>query len=132
MATLPVDIRDLLSEQIDEFIGSEEEFEIEDLVIEIINFLEQHPEEIGIEGVEDIIAYLEESGDLEGSLEDILGDQLEQEDLSELLGQDIVALLARICNIEWAEDDDYGVEELDEDLEFQEEEEDEEDEEYEF
>jgi hypothetical protein len=52
----------------------------------------------------------------------LLAEELEDEDLEDMTGEDIIALIEKFVEIEWVDEDEesYGVEELDEELDFEE------------
>ncbi|MBN1337017.1 MAG: hypothetical protein JXB39_13750 [Deltaproteobacteria bacterium] len=121
MIDLPQEMRDLLVEQLDEYIeGAAGSLEPESLAQEIVDRIQGVGEDCEVEAVEDIVAALETSGDLDASLMELLTEQLEQEDLEDLTGEDLVAMVEKVCEIEWSDEDagTYGVEELDDELDF--------------
>ena len=71
-------------------------------------------EEYGLEQAEDIVGFLESSGDLEAPLLELLTEALEGEELDLVDAEDVVGQLEKICDIEWTDEDDLlGVDELD-------------------
>ncbi len=64
---------------------------------------------------EDIVADLEDSGSLDGSLRDVLEQEMESNAEFEFTGEEIVSLLERLCDIEWGDDDDDNADNDDDD-----------------
>jgi metal-responsive CopG/Arc/MetJ family transcriptional regulator len=66
-------------------------------------------------GIEDILAVLEEAGELDSSLKETLESEMSSNDEFEYTGEEIVSLLERLCSIEWgAPDDDDDLDDDDE------------------
>lgn len=128
MIDLPQEMRDLLVEQLDEYLsGQGEGAGPEDVAHHIIETFQELAEEYTVisDPDDDILGFLENSGDLDSSLLDVLVEQLETEDLTVVQGEDLVELVERTCEIEWLDEQDalLGVDELDvnEDLSFEDE-----------
>jgi hypothetical protein len=122
MISLPQEYRHLLEEQLDEYLESvEETSDATGMVQDIMELLQSVAGEceVDVRGG-DIVAYMENEGEIEDGLFDILLDELEEEDLEDFTAEDLIALLEKIVEIEWVDEDEesFGVEELDEDLGF--------------
>lgn len=121
MIDLPQEMRDLLVEQLDEYIeGATGSVEPDTLAQHVVDLLQTVADEVELEMSEDLVAALETSGDLDAPLVDLLSDQIEGDDLEEVSGEDLVVMLEKLCDVEWSDEevDSYGVEELDEELDF--------------
>ena len=121
MIDLPQEMRALLVEQLDEILeAAAGSLDPESLAQEIVDHIQAAGDECEVEAAEDIVAALETSGDLDASLSELLTEQLEQEDLDDLTGEDLVTMVEKVCEIEWSDEDAdaYGVEELDDELDF--------------
>jgi hypothetical protein len=117
---LPFDVRESLVEGLDDFLEAfETSPDPEAITAFVIEQLETFADDAGIE---DIITTLEEEGEVDTSLREVLEAELESNDELEATGEEIVSLLERTFGIEW--DDDLSFEE-DDDEEDEEEEEDE-------
>ena len=75
-----------------------------------------------VSGIEDITLALEESGQMEGSLQQSLENEFESNEELEFTGEEVISLLERACAIEWDADLVYEVDEVDEVDDFTEEE----------
>ena len=69
----------------------------------------------------DIVVYMETEGELDDGLFDILLEELEEEDLEDFTGEDVLTLVEKIVEIQWVDEDEesLGVEELDDELDFE-------------
>jgi hypothetical protein len=122
MISLPQEYRDLLLEQLDEYLESADDTgDAAGMVQDIIELLQSAADECDVDVAGgDIVAFMENEGEIEDGLFDILLDELEEEDLEDFSGEDLIVLLEKIVEIEWVDEDEesFGVEELDEDLGF--------------
>lgn len=122
MIELPQEYRDLLEEQLDSFLDSaDSSSDAASMVQDIVELLQSAATESDTEVPGgDIVAYLENEGDLEDGLFDLLLEELEEEDLGDFSGEDLLTVLEKLLKIQWADGDEesFGVEELDEDLGF--------------
>ena len=110
---LPNSLRDSLNDELDallENFGTDPD--CEQLAGFVIEQLELYADE---EGHDDFIVDLEESGALEGSLQEELEAEMNSNDEFEFTGEEIVSLLERLCGIEWGDEDDDEEEDEDED-----------------
>ena len=120
-------IRDALVNDLEEYLGNlPDDPEPEMVAGFLIEQLEYYADE---KGVEDVVAQLEESGSLDGLLQDELENEMSSNDDFEYTEEEVVALLERLCDIEWVDDEDedpFDDDDLDEDDEDEDEEEEEE------
>ena len=122
MIELPQEFRDLLEEKLDEYLDTTDNTGgAASMVRDIVEHLQKVGEECEIEVPNgDMIAYIETEGDLDDGLFDLLLEELEEEDLEDFTGDDLLTVMEKLVEIEWADGDEesLGVEELDEDLGF--------------
>lgn len=116
---LPYTMRDSIVEDLDEYLEAVSASpDTEAIVGYVIELLESYAEE---EGVDDVVAQLEEEGGLDGTLSETLEEEMSSNDEFEFTGEEIVSLLERICDIEWESDEEDEDEEEDEEEEEEEE-----------
>ncbi len=116
---LPQSIRDALVNDLEEFLNNlPDDPEPEMVAGFMIEQLEIYADE---RGIEDIIVSLEESGNLDVSLQEALESEMESNEDFEFTEEECVSLLETLCDIEWDEITD----EIDDDLDDEEEEEEE-------
>jgi hypothetical protein len=122
MIELPQEYRDLLIEQLDDYLESaDSSTDAASMVQDILDLMQSAADEADVDVPgNDIVAYIETEGELEDALYDILLDEFEEEDPEDYTGEDLIVLLEKVVEIEWMDEDEesYGVEELDEDLGF--------------
>ncbi len=119
---LPYTMRDSIVEDLDEYLEAVSASpDTEAIVGYVIELLESYSEE---EGVDDVVAQLEEEAGLDGTLAETLEEEMNSNDEFEFTGEEIVSLLERMCDIEWESDEDEDEDEEGEDEEDEEEEED--------
>jgi hypothetical protein len=113
---LPYSMRESLVDDIDEFLAAfASDPEPEQVATYMIETLETYADE---EGLEEIVAALEEEGELEASLQETLETEMSSNDEFEYTGEELVSLLERICGIEWessTDDDDDDDDDFDDD-----------------
>ena len=112
---LPFSMRDSLVEDLDEYLEAISSTpDTESVVNYVIELLETYGED---EGLEEIVATLEEEGQLDGTLSEALEEEMSSNDEFEFTGEEIVSLLERLCDIEWerSEDDEDDDDEDDDD-----------------
>jgi hypothetical protein len=123
---LPYTMRESLVDDVDEFLEAfASDPESEAVAAYVVEGLETYADE---EGIDDIVATLEEAGELEATLQETLETEMTSNDEFEYTGEEVVSLLERVCGIEWdasEDDDDLDDEDEDEDEEEEEEEEEE-------
>jgi hypothetical protein len=110
---------DDLDEYLDAVSASPDTEAIANYVIEL---LETYAEN---EGIDDVLAALEEEAALDATLVETLEEEMSSNDEFEYTGEEIISLLERLCEIEWVESE--GDEDEDDEEEEEEEEEVEED-----
>ena len=115
---LPNKMRDNMVTDLDEYLeavsASPDAEAISSYVIEL---LETYAED---EGIDDVVGSLEEAAALDGTLSETLEEEMSSNDEFEFTGEEILSLLERMCDIEWAEgddDDDAGTDGGDEEQE---------------
>ena len=115
---LPNSMRENMVSDLDEYLeavsASPDAEAISSYVIEL---LETYAED---EAIDDVVAALEESAALDGTLLETLEEEMSSNDEFEFTGEEILSLLERMCDIEWVEgddDDDDGTDAGDEDEE---------------
>ena len=100
---LPQSMRDNLVEELDDYLEAVSKPEAETVTAYLIELLETYADDIGFD---DIVGTLEEEGALDDSLSTTIEEEMESNDEFEFTGEEIASLLERLCNIEWADDDD--------------------------
>jgi len=124
MIELPQEYRDLLEEQLDEYLDSSDEArDAASMVQDVVGLLQRVAVECEVEiPGGDVVVYLETEGELEDGIFDLLLEELEEENLEDFTGNNLMSLVEKIVEIEWVDEDQasFGVEELDEDLAFDE------------
>lgn len=119
---LPRSIRVALLEELDEYIDAVDEPDIETVVSYVLDQLQLAEDEFDLD---DIAGQIEESAGLEGSLQDMLEEELQSRDDFVFTGEEIVSAFEQLGGIEWVDEDV-----LDDDVDDEDEDEDEEDDEY--
>ena len=116
MMQLPHEMRDTLVEQLDEYFdaqsGSPDGEVIAAYVIELIGTV---AEELKVDDGDELILKLESSGEMEASLLELLEEEFESNDEFEFTGEEVVSLLEKLCDLEWAAGDDDEIDEDDDD-----------------
>ena len=124
MVELPQEMRELLVERLDDFISElTDTSDTESIAQSIVHAIEAIADQVEYEKAEEVISRLEASGELEGSLGEVLEEHLSAEDEFDFTGEDLVSLIEKICEIEWAdleEDDDDDIDDFFEDEEAEE------------
>ena len=120
--TLDTEFRDNLVDELDELLDAYGDApDPEPIATFLIEQLEMYADE---EGIDDILIQLEEAGELEAPMKEVLESEMSSNDEFEFTGEEIVSLLERLCNIEWADgvasggavDDDDDDDDLDDEL----------------
>ena len=119
---LPSSMRESLVDEVDEYLEAfSSDPDPEQVAVYLVELLETFADD---EGIDDLLANLEEEGELDGTLQEVLEGEMSSNDEFEYTGEELVSLLERLCGIEWAEDpDDEDDDEDDEDDEEAEEDE---------
>lgn len=114
MVELPHEMRELLVERLDDFISDlTDSTDFESIAHSIIKAIQHTADEAEYEKAEEVIARLETSGELEGSLVEVLEEHFEAEEEFDYTGEDLVSLLEKLCEIEWADLDEDGDDDID-------------------
>lgn len=114
MVELPHEMRELLVERLDDFISDlTDSTDFESIAHSIIKAIQSTADEAEYEKADEVVARLESSGELEGSLAEVLEEHFEAEEEFDYTGEDLVNLLEKLCEIEWADLDDEGEDDLD-------------------
>lgn len=101
---LPISIRDQLVDGLEAYLQNfSDDPEPEAIAEYILEELETYADD---EGIDDIIAQLEESGQLDASFQESLESEMSSNDEFEFTGEEIVSLLERLCGIDWLDDED--------------------------
>ena len=120
---LPNSMRDNMVDELDEYLEAVSASpDTEAIASYVIELLETYAE---TEGIEDIVAGMEEAASLDGTLSETLEDEMSSNDEFEYTGEEIISLLERLCGVEWidtGDDLDFG-DEADDDEQDEEEEE---------
>ncbi len=125
MVELPQEMRELLVERLDDFISElTDTSDTESIAQSIVHAIEAAAELVEYEKSEEVISRLEASGELEGSLGEVLEEHLSAEDEFDFTGEELVALIEKICEIEWADMEDDDDDDIDDFFEDEAEEED--------
>jgi len=115
---MPFSMREALVDDLDEYLENVADSpDPEAVVAYVIELLETYADDAGIE---EVVASIEEDSELDGTLSEVLEEEMSSNDEFEFTGEEIVSLLERLCDVEWDYDDD------DEDEDDEEEEEEEE------
>lgn len=119
---LPNSMRDNLVDDLDEYLEAVSASpDTEAISAYVIELLETYAED---DGIDDVVAALEDEAALDGTLVETLEEEMSANDEFEYTGEEIVSLLERLCEIEWVEsEDDEKGDDDDEDEEEEEEEE---------
>lgn len=113
MMQLPVDMRDALVEQLDEYLDAQPSTPDPEAVASyIVELVGSIAEELKIDDADEIILKLESSGELEAGLAEVLEEEFESNGEFEFTGEEVVSLLEKLCDVEWSSEDD---EDLDDD-----------------
>ncbi|MEQ1503112.1 MAG: hypothetical protein ABMB14_12820 [Myxococcota bacterium] len=119
---LPNSMRDHMVDDLDEYLEAVSASpDTEAIASYVIELLETYAEN---EGIDDVLAQLEEAAALDGTLSETLEEEMSSNDEFEYTGEEIVSLLERLCEIEWIESESDDEEEEDEEEEDEEEAED--------
>lgn len=120
---LPNSMRDNMVDDLDEYLDAVSASpDTEAIANYVIELLETYAEN---EGIDDVLAALEEEAALDATLVETLEEEMSSNDEFEYTGEEIISLLERLCEIEWVESE--GDEDEDDEEEEEEEEEVEED-----
>lgn len=99
---LPRSIRVALLEELDVYIDAVDEPDVETVVSYVLDQLQLAEDEFDLD---DIAGQIEESAGLEGSLQDMLEEELESRDDFVFTGEEIVSAFEQLGGIEWVDVD---------------------------
>lgn len=120
---MPHSMREALVDDLDEYLENVASSpDSEAVVAYVIELLETYADDAGIE---EVVARIEEDSEIDGTLSEVLEEEISSNDEFEYTGEELVSLLERLCDIDWEYDDDEEEEEDDEDYLDDDEEEDE-------
>jgi len=115
MMQLPHELRDTVVEQLDEYLESQNGTpDAEAVAAFVVDLLSTAAEDLKIDDADDIVLKLETSGELEASLLELLEEHFESSEDMEFTAEDILALIEKVCDVEWTTKDDEDAEEEDE------------------
>jgi len=114
MVELPQEMRALLVERLDDFISDlTDTSDPEAIAQSIVRTIEAIADEVEYEKADEIISRLEASGELEGSLLEVLEEHLSADEDFDFMGEDLVSLIEKLCEIEWADAEDGDDDDID-------------------
>ena len=116
MMQLPHELRDTVVEQLDEYLETQNGTpDAEALAAFVIDLLGAAAEDLKIDDADDIVLKLETSGELEASLLELLEEHFESSEDTEVIAEDILSLIEKVCDVEWTTKDDEDVDDDDDD-----------------
>lgn len=116
MISLPHDMRDNLVEHLDEYLEAHSASpDGEAIAAYVIELLGTVAEEFKVPDADEIVLKLESSGELEATLQEVLEEEFESNEEMEYTGEEIVTLIEKACEVEWATAEDAEDEEEDDD-----------------
>ncbi len=117
MLELPKVMRQMIIEFIDENFGNVgEDGAPEEYAQAVVDAIETAADEVDEETGDEIVSHLEASGELDDSLVDTMAEGFRDDPEFDYIGEGVMRLVERMCNIEWteearvdlfAEDEDY-------------------------
>jgi hypothetical protein len=115
-------MRDDLVDEIDEYLDAiAASPDPEAVALFVIEVLETHAED---EGIDDLVATLEEEGEVDGTLAEALEEEMRSNDEFEFTGEEVVSLVERMCGLEWENDPSAAEDDDDDDDDFDDEDDD--------
>jgi len=116
MMQLPHELRDTVVEQLDDYLETQNGTpDAEALAAFVVDLLGAAAEDLKIDDADDIVLKLETSGELEASLLELLEEHFESSEDTEVIAEDILSLIEKVCDVEWTTKDDEDVEDDDDD-----------------
>lgn len=116
MMQLPHELRDTVVEQLDEYLETQNGTpDAEALAAFVVDLLGAAAEDLKIDDADDIVLKLETSGELEASLLELLEEHFESSEDTEVIAEDILSLIEKVCDVEWTTKDDEDVDDDDDD-----------------
>lgn len=114
MVELPQEMRELLVERLDDFISElTDTSDAEGIALSVVRTIESIADEVEYEKADEVISRLEASGELEGSLAEVLEEHFSGEDEFDFTGEELTSLIEKLCEIEWADLEDENDDDLD-------------------
>ncbi len=105
MIELPKSMRQMIIDQMDENFGLVgKDGAAEDFAQAVIDAIEASADELDDETGDEIVSHLEASGELEDSLEDTMAAGFEDDPEFDYIGEAVMRLIERMCNIKWSEE----------------------------
>ena len=105
---LPAQVRDTIIFSSDEYLETiNDQPEPDQLAEQTVAAIAQGAEEADIEDYEEVILAIEEEQEMEESLVETLEYEFSKADDLELSGEDLIALIDRVCGLEWDDEDDF-------------------------
>ena len=98
---LPISLRESLVNELEVYLGSVGDPEAEKVAEFMLEQLELYADE---SGNDDLLSDLEDSGGLDGSLQESLEAEMASNDDFEFTEEECVSLFEALCEIEWNED----------------------------
>jgi hypothetical protein len=112
---LPHELRDTVVEQLDEYLESQNGTpDAEAVAAFVVDLLGSAAEDLKLDDADDIVLKMETSGELEASLLELLEEHFESSEDMEFTAEDILALIEKVCDVEWTTKDDEDAEDEDE------------------
>jgi hypothetical protein len=106
MIELPQKMREGLIEQIDSYIENTGSGDPEALAEYVVQVIQNAAEEAQVADGADIISQMEASGELEGGLDEVLQEAVENAGDVELTAEEIINIVEKLCEVEWVTPDD--------------------------
>lgn len=114
MMQLPHELRDTVVEQLDEYLESQNGTpDAEAVAAFVVDLLGSAAEDLKLDDADDIVLKMETSGELEASLLELLEEHFESSEEMEFTAEDILALIEKVCDVEWTTKDDEDAEDED-------------------
>jgi hypothetical protein len=105
---LPEQVRDTIILSLDEYLETiNDQPEPDQLAEQTVAAISQGAEEADVEDYEEVILAIEEEQEMEESLVETLEYEFSKADDLELSGEDLIALIDRVCGLEWDDEDDF-------------------------
>ncbi len=107
MMQLPHELRDTVVEQLDEYLESQNGTpDAEAVAAFVVDLLSSAAEDLKLEDADELVVKMETSGELEASLLELLEEHFESTEDMEFTAEDILALIEKVCDVEWTTKDD--------------------------
>lgn len=114
MLELPQGMRELLVERLDDLISElTDTSDMEAIAASIVSAITASAEDAEYDKSDELIAKMESSGELDASLVEVLEELLSVEDEFDFTGEELVSKLEKLCEVEWADLEDEGDDDID-------------------